>query len=90
MFTIGSVVAPSPNFTGSVFNVLGEFDFIFTQGDALFPTNQAALVQPALFPNANNNSKSLIVKAAGHALNLHFEADEMFEKIMSFVKSIGL
>lgn len=70
--------------------MLGEFDFIFAQGNATFPTDQAALVQPALFPNANKHSTSLIVKGAGHALNLHFGAEEMFGEIMSFVKSSGL
>lgn len=89
IFTLTSVIAPSPLFTGPVDVVLGEFDYIFAQGNAYYPSNQAALVQPVLFPNASNCSQSYVVPGAGHALNLHYAAAQMFDQIQRFVKDNG-
>ncbi|PMD34264.1 catalytic protein [Hyaloscypha variabilis F] len=94
VFTLTSVVAPSPAFTGPVDAVIGEFDYIFAQGNAsysekYYPANQAQLVQPALFPNASNGSQSYIVPGAGHAINLHYSAGQMFNQIQAFVKKNG-
>jgi hypothetical protein len=89
IFTLTSVVAPSSAFTGPVDAVIGEFDFIFAQGNASFPSDQAALVQPALFPNASKGSQSYVVPGAGHAINLHDTADLMFHQVQGFVKDNG-
>jgi hypothetical protein len=88
-FTLASPIAPSPSFTGPVDVALGEFDYIFAQGNALYPTDQAALVQPVLFPNASKGSQSYIVPGAGHAINLHFSGVQMFDQVQGFVKSNG-
>ncbi len=66
--------------------MIGEFDWIFAQGNANYPSNQAALVQPALFPNASKGSQSYVVPGAGHAINLHYEAGLMFDQVQGFVK----
>jgi len=87
-FTLGSVVAPS-TFTGPVFTVLGEFDYIFAQGNAYYPSDLSVLVQPALFPDASKGSKAYIVPGAGHAINLHFQAGLAFNQIQEFVKDNG-
>ena len=81
-----SVIAPS-SFTGPVDAVVGEFDYIFTQGNAYYPSNQAALVQPILFPNASKGSQSYVVAGAGHAINLHYEAGLMFDQVQGFVRA---
>ncbi len=69
--------------------VIGEFDYIFAQGNAYYPKNQAALVQPILFPNASKGSQSYVVPGAGHAINLHYEAKLMFDQVQAFVKDNG-
>lgn len=89
VFTLASVVRPSPSFTGPVDVVIGEWDFPFSHGNANYPTNQAVMVQPALFPNANNGSRSLIVKDAGHIVNLHYNAPLLFNQVQQFVKDNG-
>lgn len=88
IFTLTSVIAPS-TFTGPVDAVLGEFDYIFAQGNAYYETDQAALVQPRLFPNASKGSQSYIVPGAGHAINLHYAATQMFDQVQAFVKDNG-
>jgi pimeloyl-ACP methyl ester carboxylesterase len=85
IFTLTAVIAPSPLFTGPVDVVLGEYDFIFAQGNAYYPSNQAALVQPVLFPKAAGGSRSYIVPGAGHALNLHHAAQSVFNQVQHFV-----
>jgi hypothetical protein len=89
IFTLASPIAPSPSFTGPVDVALGEFDYIFAQGNANYPTDQAALVQPVLFPNAIKGSQSYIVPGAGHAINLHFSATQMYDQVQAFVKNNG-
>jgi hypothetical protein len=69
--------------------MVGEFDWIFTKGNAYYPTDAAALVQPILFPNASAGSQSYVVPGAGHAINLHYAAGAMFEQVQGFVKSNG-
>ena len=89
IFTLTSVIAPSPLFTGPVDAVIGEYDYIFAQGNANYPSDLAALVQPALFPNASNGSQSYVVPGAGHAINLHYAAGLMFDQVQGFVKDNG-
>jgi hypothetical protein len=87
IFTLLSDITPN-SFAGPV-DAVGEFDWIFTQGNAYYPSNQAALVQPALFPNASKGSQSYVVPGAGHAINLHYAAGLMFDQVQGFVKSNG-
>lgn len=89
IFTLTSVIAPSPSFTGPIDAVIGEFDYIFTQGNANYPSNQAALVQLVLFPNASKGSQSYVVPGTGHAINLHYNAGLMFDQVQKFVKANG-
>jgi pimeloyl-ACP methyl ester carboxylesterase len=89
VFTITSAIAPSLLFKGPVDVVIGEFDFIFAQGNAYYPVNQAALVQPALFPNASKGSQSYVVPGVGHAINLHHAAEKIFDQVQKFVKDNG-
>jgi hypothetical protein len=67
--------------------VLGEFDYIFTQGNSYYPRNQVALVQPALFPNASQGSQSYIVPGVGHVINLHYAVGLMFDRVQGLVET---
>lgn len=88
-FTLSSVIAVAPDFTGPVATVLGENDLPFARGNAYYPTDQAAQVQPALFPNASNGSRTFIQKGAGHAIALHHSAQAGFDHVMEFVRDNG-
>lgn len=69
--------------------VLPLYDFPFCGGDCSFPTDQAAAVKPALYPNATASSQSLLVERAGHNLNAHFGAHAAYAQINSFLKTNG-
>ena len=76
-------------FTEPVDVVLGEHDWIFAQGNAYYPENQAAMVEPRLFPAASKGSQSYVVLGAGHAINVHYAAEMAFNQIQDFIKHNG-
>lgn len=88
--TLGTVVAPSPAFTGPVDVVLGQNDMIFCGGDCMFPTDQSAAVQPAFYPNAAPGSTHFIVPGAGHIINAHYGAKASWEHQLEFLRTNGL
>ena len=87
VFTLAGVIAPAPAFTGPVDVVDGENDFIFCQGDCTFPVDQAAVVQPALFPAAAAGSQSFLVPGVGHAVNAHYAAPQAYAQMLAFLKA---
>ncbi|KAK8212545.1 Alpha/Beta hydrolase protein [Phyllosticta capitalensis] len=89
-FTLGKVVAPATSFKGPVDVVNGQNDFIFCQGDCLNPSDQNAPVTGALFPAAGGKCSTFMLPGAGHALNLHYGASQMFAHMNNFLKSNGL
>ena len=88
-FSLSAVTAPAKNFTGPVAVVNGDNDLPFCFGNCSYPTNQAALVFPALYPNTNKTG-TLLVPTTGHGINLHYSATSAYEWIQSFIKSQGL
>jgi hypothetical protein len=68
---------------------LGDFDYIFSRGNGNYPTDQAALVQPVLFPNASKGSQSYIFPGAANSINLHISATQMHDQVQAFVKNNG-
>lgn len=88
--TLTGPVVPATAYNGSVDVVLGGEDVIFCQGDCLYPVDQAAAVQPVLFPNANSASDSEIVDGVGHAVNAHYNAGTAFAQMNTFFKNSGL
>ncbi|GAB5594028.1 hypothetical protein Unana1_08928 [Umbelopsis nana] len=89
IFTLGKHVAPAPSFTGPVNVVNGRNDFIFCQSDCLLPFDQSAAVLSQLYPNRAKGSDSIIVDGVGHAINIHYAANDAFNQIQDFVKSNG-
>ncbi|KAK9343381.1 catalytic protein [Lipomyces starkeyi] len=88
-FTLTSPIMPAQGFTGPVDVVLGEYDMSFCQANCYVPGDQSLMVQPALYPAASNGSQAYIVRGVGHAINLHFEANNAFVHIQNFIKTNG-
>ncbi|KAL8791676.1 MAG: hypothetical protein Q9195_005759 [Heterodermia aff. obscurata] len=89
LLTLGLIVAPSLNFTGPVDVLLGENDFVFCGGDCTQPQDQSALVVPALYPSARNNSQQFIVLGAGHFIFAHYSAGRAFSQMITFLQQNG-
>lgn len=89
LLTIGTIVAPSPAFTGPVDVVLGENDLIFCGGNCTSPTDQSAAVQPAFYPNAAAGSQHFLAPGAGHNINAHFSAKASWDHQTNFLKMNG-
>lgn len=87
VFTLANVIAPAPAFTGPIDVVDGQNDFIFCQGDCTVPVDQAAVVQPALFPAAAAGSQSFLVPGVGHAVNAHYAAPQAYAQMLAFLKA---
>ena len=89
LFTFGTAIKVSPNFTGPLDVMLPLNDFPFCGGDCTFPSDRAAIVRPALYPNAAAASRSVIVQRSGHNLNAHFGAQEAYAQINAFLEANG-
>ena len=70
--------------------VLGRYDFIFCGANCAYPTDQSALVVPALYPNAAAGSEHALIERSGHNINAHFGAPEAYAQINAFLKKNGL
>ncbi|KAL8726651.1 MAG: hypothetical protein Q9181_005965 [Wetmoreana brouardii] len=90
LLTLGTIVAPSPAFTGPVDVVLGENDLIFCGGNCATPVDQAAAVQPLFYPNASAGSRHYLAAGAGHSINAHFSAKAAWAHQLDFLKLNGL
>ncbi|KAL8707005.1 MAG: hypothetical protein Q9201_000053 [Fulgogasparrea decipioides] len=90
LLTIGTIVAPSPAFTGPVDVVLGENDLVFCGGNCAMPVDQAAAVQSLFYPNAAAGSRHYLAAGAGHSINAHFSAKAAWAHQLDFLKFNGL
>ncbi|KAL8634718.1 MAG: hypothetical protein Q9228_007704 [Teloschistes exilis] len=89
LLTLGSIVAPSPGFTGPVDVVLGENDLVFCGGNCSIPTDQSAAVQPLFYPNAAAGSSHYLAPGAGHSINAHFSRQDAWNQQFEFLRSNG-
>lgn len=89
LFTLPSIYAPAPAFTGPVNIVVGQHDFPFCLGDCNSPPDQAAATIPALYPAAGAGSAHYTVPNSGHLLNAHYQAPEVFAQINNFLHVHG-
>jgi pimeloyl-ACP methyl ester carboxylesterase len=90
LFTIGSVDAPAPGFTGPVQVVTGQEDFIFFFDQPYM--NGVSLAQSAattLYPNSKN-ATSYTPGKTGHGINVHTTALSIYKEMLSFAKTNGL
>lgn len=87
LFTLGTIVSPSPQFTGPVDVLLGERDYVFCGGDCNYPSDQSALITPAFYPAASKGSQHYLVPGAGHVINAHYSAPQAFAQMTAFLKS---
>ncbi|KIW69777.1 hypothetical protein PV04_05635 [Phialophora macrospora] len=87
-FTMGTVGAPARNFTGPVLIVDGGND-LFCDGDCQYRTNIPSASLRTLFPRATNTSTTYILSGARHGVNLVANAPQAFERIQTFIGSLG-
>ncbi|UZJ52421.1 hypothetical protein CBS101457_001741 [Exobasidium rhododendri] len=90
LFTIGSLGAPAPGFTGPVQVLTGENDFIFFFDNPY--ENGVSLGQTAattLYPNSKN-ATSFTPGRTGHAINVHTTAKKVYAEMLSFAKANNL
>ena len=89
LITLGSIVGPSPNFTGPVDIVLGEKDLVFCSGDCLEPTDQSAFYASLFYPSASS-TQHYIVPGAGHVVFAHYSAGLAFAQMLAFLNANNL
>ncbi|KAK5129563.1 hypothetical protein LTR08_003149 [Meristemomyces frigidus] len=91
LFTLSAVTVPALGYVSPVAIVNGGEDLPFCDGNCSYPTNLAAAVQPALYPNISAaNFGSYLAPATGHGLNLHYTAVSAYAYIQSFLRNRGL
>ncbi|KAK5123836.1 hypothetical protein LTR85_002472 [Meristemomyces frigidus] len=91
LFTTAAVVAGAPGYTNPLAVVNGAEDLPFCFGNCSYPTNKAAMVQLALYPNvSSSNFGTYLAPVTGHGLNLHYGAVGAYHYIQSFLKEHNL
>jgi pimeloyl-ACP methyl ester carboxylesterase len=86
-FSLFAVTGPAANYTKPVAVVNGQNDFPFCQNNCSAPVDQAQLVFPRLFPALPVEKQfAYLAPGTGHALNLHYTAQNAFVKIQEFLK----
>ena len=89
LITLGSIVGPSPNFTGPVDIVLGEKDLVFCSGNCLEPTDQSAFYASIFYPSVST-SQHYIVPGAGHVIFAHYSAGLAFTQMLTFLRTYNM
>lgn len=91
LFSTGAVGGVATNYTAPVAVVDGANDLPFCFGNCSYPTNLAAAVKPALYPNVPASKfTTYLAPVTGHGLNLHYSAVGAYDYIQSFLKTQGL
>jgi pimeloyl-ACP methyl ester carboxylesterase len=86
LFTLGSIVAPSTEFTGPVDIVNGENDLVFCGGNCLYPTDQNIATLSIFYPVASSGSQTFMAAGAGHAIAAHKSGPDSFKHMIQFLK----
>jgi pimeloyl-ACP methyl ester carboxylesterase len=86
LFSLGSVIAPASNFTGSVAVVNGAEDLPFCTGNCSYPTNLAQAVFSTLYPDAKTTG-AYLAPLTGHGFNLHYSAVAAYHYIQDFISN---
>ena len=88
LLTLGSIVAPSAEFTGPVDVVLGQNDLVFCGGDCEAPVDQTLPVIAVFYPRASASSH-FIAQGAGHVINGHYSASSSWQHQLQFLSQNG-
>jgi len=87
LFTTGAVTTVASNYTRPIAVVNGAEDLPFCLGNCTYPTNLAAAVKLALYPNVPEGSfTAYLANTTGHGLNLHYSAVAAYTYIQDFLK----
>ncbi|KAK4542509.1 hypothetical protein LTR36_006761 [Oleoguttula mirabilis] len=91
LLTTTVVIAGAPDYTKPLAVVNGAEDLPFCFGNCSYPSNKAAIVQLALYPNVSASCfGTYLAPDTGHGLNLHYGAVGAYEYIQTFLKEHGL
>ncbi|KAI3326076.1 Alpha/Beta hydrolase protein [Xylariaceae sp. AK1471] len=90
LLTLGSIVAPSTEFTGPVDIVNGEYDLVFCGGNCLYPTNQNTATLSTFYPAASNGSQIYIAAGSGHCIAAHKSGPDSFKHMIEFLQANSL
>lgn len=88
-FSMSTVGAAAPNFTGPVLIVDGENDLFFCDGDCRYPSDIPTGSLHSMFPKASNLSSTFILPSSGHGVNLAANAPLAFDHIRDFIGALG-
>ncbi len=89
VLTLGTMVAPQPEYTGPVDVVLGQYDYISCTGNCSYPANQAQAFVNALFPKSVSKG-TYLQPEAGHLNALHYTAAQGFAHSLDFLRDSGI
>ena len=92
IFSVVSVVMPSPHYDKPVLGVNGENDLPFCLGNCTYPTDltRTALEFYAELKKDKSKFKTLTVEGTGHGVNLHHTAQKTFEWIQKTLKDLDV
>ncbi|KAI1465648.1 alpha/beta-hydrolase [Daldinia caldariorum] len=90
LLTLGSIVAPSPEFTGPVDLVNGEHDLVFCGGNCVEPVDQNQAALSLFYSAAGKGSQSYIAAGAGHSIAAHKSGPDSFKHMVKFLQDNGL
>lgn len=90
LFTIGSISAVAPSFTGPVQVVTGLDDFIFTFDNPYeMGVSLAQSAATMLYPKSSN-ATAFTPGRTGHGINVHSTAKKVYREMLSFAEANGL
>ena len=89
LFTFGALTAPAPSFSGDVYVVTGDKDYIFALGNAYAvppgaSQNNILDYVSDLYPSASKFA-TLIPANTGHGISAHLSAPETYAQVNTWL-----